>query len=141
MKKSILIVIALIMLNGCFYQPKLRPHPDNEEVWVCESPYAKLYWAGEDSYGEIEAGDKLHEVVFFTSAGPQMMVFDKAMIQESDSDMDFEYCLFRGHTTYGEETAIVKVQEDFKNIFNGDLPTLNFKRYDKEDYLKEKENE
>ena len=31
------------------------------------------------------------------------------------------------------------IEKDFKNIFNGELPTLKFKRYNKEEYLKNKE--
>ncbi len=140
MKKSIVaVVLFVILLNGCYYQPNLRPHPDNEEVWICNNPYSVLYWDDVGRYGKIIVDEKEYEVVFTTSAGPQMMVFDKDMVQESESDIDFEYCLFRGHTTYDEKTAIVRVEKDFKNIFNGDLPTLNFKRYNKEEYLKSKE--
>ena len=140
MKKSIVIVVVyMLLLNGCFYQPKLRPRIDNPEVWVCEEPYAILYWEKTDQNSKIIVGENVYEIVFTTTAGPQMMVYDKEGKSEEENYYNNNYLLFRGHTTYEKETAIVRVEKDFKNIFNGELPTLKFKRYDKEEYLKQKE--
>lgn len=140
MKKGIVaIIICVVLLNGCYYQPKLRPHTDNGEIWICDNPYSELYWDDIGQYGAIVIDGEEYEVLFTTSAGPQMLVFDKEMMREKESNIDFEYCLFRGHTTYRKGSAVVKVEEDFKNIFNGKLPTFNFKRYNKEEYLKNKE--
>lgn len=140
MKKTILILLLwLILLSGCFYQPKLRPRIDNPEVWICEEPYAILYWDEIDENSKIVVEENVYEIVFTTTAGPQMMVYDKEGKSEEENYYNNDYLLFRGHTTYEKETAIVRVEKDFKNIFNGELPTLKFKRYDKEEYLKEKE--
>lgn len=140
MKKSIaVLIICVIMLNGCFYQPELRPNPDVEEVWVCDSPYAELYWDDIGQHGKLIIDENVYEVVFSTTAGPQMMVYNKEGKNEEENSYNSEDLLFRGHTTYEEKTAIVRVEKDFKNIFNGELPTLKFKRYDKEEYLKNKE--
>ena len=89
--------------------------------------------------GKIVVEENVYEIVFRTTAGPQMMVYDKEGKSKDENYYNNDYLLFRGHTTYKEETAIVKVEEDFKNIFNGEKPTLEFKRYDKEEYLKNKE--
>lgn len=140
MKKSIVVlIICVIMLNGCFYQPELRPNPDVEEVWICDAPYAKLYWDNIGQHGKIIIDENIFDVVFETTAGPQLMVYDKEGKSEEENYYNNDYLLFRGHTTYQEEAAIVKVEKDFKNIFNGELPTLEFKRYNKEEYLKSKE--
>ena len=140
MKKTILaILLVMFLVNGCIYQRELRPRPDNEEVWICESPYAELYWGESEQCSKIIVGDIIHEVIFSTSSGPQLTVFEKGVEKEGKNTIDYDYCLFRGHTTYEEKTAIVRVEKDFKNIFNGELPTLKFKRYNKEEYLKEKE--
>ncbi len=140
MKRNLLaIVICVILLNGCYYQPKTRPKPDNNEIWICDNPYAELYWDDNGQYGKIVVSGEIYEVVFFTTAGPQMMVYTKEGKNEEENSLNNDYLLFRGHTTYGKETAIVTVEKDFKNIFNGEFPTLKFKRYSKEEYLKNKE--
>ena len=140
MKKTILILLFwLIFLSGCYYQPDLRPRLDSPEIWVCEEPYVILYWDKIDENSKIVVEENVYEIVFRTTAGPQLMVYDKEGKSEEENYYNNEYLLFRGHTTYEEKTAIVRVEKDFKNIFNGELPTLEFKRYDKEEYLKEKE--
>ena len=140
MKKTILILLCLVLLlSGCFYQPELRPRLECPEIWVCEEPYTILDWDKTDENSKIVVGENVYEIVFRTTAGPQLMVYDKEGKSEEENYYNNEYLLFRGHTTYEEKTAIVRVEKDFKNIFNGELPTLEFKRYDKEEYLKEKE--
>ena len=140
MKKTILtLLFLLVFLNGCFYQPKLRPRLDSPEVWVCEEPHVELYWGKTKQNSKIIIDENVYEIVFRTTAGPQMMVYYKEGKSEEENYYDSAYLLFRGHTTYKEESAIVQVEEDFKDIFNGEKPTLEFKRYDKEEYLKNKE--
>ena len=135
MRKTILIALCMVLfLSGCVYQPEIRPRLDSPEIWVCEEPYAELYWekTGQDS--KIIVDENVYEIDFRTTAGPQMMVYAKEGVNENFYNSD--YLLFRGHTTYEKETAVVKVEKDFKNIFNGELPTLKFKRYSKEEYFK-----
>lgn len=140
MKKSIVvIVVCVLLLNGCFYQPELRPRLDSPEVWVCEEPYAELYWDEIGQNSKMIVAENVYEIVFTTTAGPQMMVYDKEGKSEEENSFNNDYLLFRGHTTYEEKTAIVRVEKDFKNIFSGELPTLKFKRYNKEEYLKNEE--
>ena len=138
-KSALVVIICVIMLNGCFYQPELRPRLDDAEVWVCESPYAELYWDENGQNGKIMFGENIYEIVFSTTAGPQIMVYDKEGKNEEENSFNNDHLLFRGHTTYKKETAIVSVEKDFKNIFSGELPTLEFVRYSKEEYLKNKE--
>ena len=128
-----------LLLSGCYYQPDLRPRFDCPEVWVCEEPSTVLDWDKTDENSKIVVRENVYEIVFTTTAGPQMMVYDKEGKSKEENYYNNDYLLFRGHTTYEQETAIVKVEKDFKNIFNGELPTLKFKRYSKEEYLKNKE--
>ena len=54
----------------------------------------------------------------------------------------FLICLsLKDNPTKKEKYTRIEVNPslNFKNIFNGELPTLKFKRYDREEYLKEKE--
>ena len=140
MKKTIIILLcSVLLLNGCYYQPDLRSRLECPEVWVCEEPYTILDWDKTDENSKMVVEGNVYEIVFTTTAGPQMMVYDREGKSEEENYYNIDYLLFRGHTTYEEKTAIVRVEKDFKNIFNGELPTLEFKRYDKEEYLKEKE--
>lgn len=140
MKKTILALLLLACLvSGCIYQRELRPIRDVEEVWICDDPYAELYWDNIGQHGKIIIDENIYDVVFTTTTGPQIMVYNKEGKNEKENSYNNDYLLFRGHTTYQEEAAIVKVEKDFKNIFNGELPTLEFKRYNKEEYLKDKE--
>ena len=132
MKKTIFVILWLaLILSGCYYQPDLRPRLDCPEVWVCEEPYTILDWDKTDENSKIVVGESVYEIVFTTTAGPQIIVYDKEGKSEEENYYNSDYLLFRGHTTYKKETAVVKIEEDFKNIFNGELPTLEFKRYKK----------
>ena len=137
MKKTILsILLVMFFINGCIYQRELRPRLDNKEIWICENPYVELHWGESEQCSKVIVGDISYEVVFSTTSGTQLSVFEKEMEKEEKNFIDYDYCLFRGHTTYEEKNATVRVEKDFKNIFNGELPTLKFKRYNKEEYLK-----
>ncbi len=52
-KSTVALIVCAILLSGCYYQPKSRPHPDNDEIWICESPYSELYWDDIGRYGII----------------------------------------------------------------------------------------
>ena len=94
MKKTILILLLwLILLSGCFYQPKLRPRIDNPEVWICEEPYAILYWDEIDENSKIVVEENVYEIVFTTTAGPQMMVYDKEGKSEEENYYNNDYLL------------------------------------------------
>jgi len=68
MKKVILLVLFLVIfLNGCYYQPELRPKPNSPEIWICEEPYAELYWTDDGDSGKIVACGKVYDVAFIES--------------------------------------------------------------------------
>lgn len=141
MKKAVLtILLVMFFVNGCIYQREFRPRPDDEELWKCESHYMELYWGKSEQCSKIILGEKVYEVVFSATTGSQLAVFEKEMEREGKNTIDYDYCLFRGHTTYRKGSATVKVEKDYKNVFNGELPTLEFKRYKKEEYFKSKED-
>lgn len=143
MKKIVFVMLfSILALAGCVYQADLRPKPNETDVWICKEPYMEFYWSEESGNSGIIIIDEAEQSIFHESDyGATIWVYTPEAKDMRNLDEQKEFCLFRGHADYGKEKLIIKVQEDFKNIFNGELPTLNFKRYDKEDYLKEKENE
>ena len=95
MKKTILILLCLVLLlSGCFYQPELRPRLECPEIWVCEEPYTILDWDKTDENSRIVVGENVYEIVFRTTAGPQMMVYDREGKSEKENYYNNDYLLF-----------------------------------------------
>ncbi|MBR1969187.1 MAG: hypothetical protein IKA17_02405 [Clostridia bacterium] len=141
MKKIILILLYLVLvLCGCVYQAELRPEYNDTDVWVCESPYIELYWSSTiGNAGKITI-NKIEENIYHESNyGPLIKIYTSEAKNTNDIQEQKEFSVFKGHVNYGEDRLTIEVQEDYKNIFNGEKPTLEFKRYDKQEYLKNKE--
>ena len=141
MKKIILILLYLVLvLCGCVYQAELRPEYNDTDVWVCESPYIELYWSSTiGNAGKITI-NKIEENIYHESNyGPLIKIYTSEAKNTNDIQEQKEFSVFKGHVNYGKDRLTIEVQEDYKNIFNGEKPTLEFKRYDKQEYLKNKE--
>ncbi len=141
MKKFVLIVICLtLILSGCVYQSELRPEYNDTDVWVCEKPYAELYWSKSQGHtGIISYNDAQYNITHEETYGPLIWVYTTEATPFRNTDVPEEYWIFKGHANYGKDSLSIEIHADYKNIFNGELPTLNFKRYNKEEYLKNKE--
>ena len=50
-----------------------------------------------------------------------------------------DYILFRGKVNYGGDRMTLTVEEDIKNVFDGELPVMELVKYDIEEYFKDKE--
>ena len=141
MNRIILILLCLVLLlNGCVYQAELRPEYNDTDMWICEKPYIELCWSKSDGHtGVISYADTQYDIIHEEDYGPLIWIYTTEATPFRNKDVPEEYWVFKGHVDYGKEKFEIEVQQDFKNIFNGELPTLEFKRYDKEEYLKEKE--
>ncbi len=136
MKKCLVVVsICIVIFSGCFYQADLRPFYNNEDIWVCDTPYAEFYWDDDGEYGMITVEKNVYQVILFTTAGPQIFIFDREMKSEGENIINYDYCLFRGYTTYGKKSFTIEVEEDYKNIFGGEKPVMKFVKYNKEKYF------
>lgn len=141
MKKTILILLFLIwLLSGCVYQAELRPEYNDTDVWICENPYTELYWSkSQGNIGVFYYADTQYNITHEETSGPLIWIYTAEAKDMRNLDEQKEYKLFKGRADYEEKNLTIEIQEDFKNIFNGELPTLEFKRYNKEEYLKDKE--
>jgi len=142
MKRNILILLSLIfILNGCLYQAELRPEYNDTDVWICEKPYIELYWskshwnAGVISYDGIQ-----YDITHEENYGSLILIYTAEAKGMRDLDKQQEFLVFKGHADYGKDSLSIEVEKDYKNVFNGELPTLEFKRYKKEEYFKSKED-
>ena len=141
MKKVVLIVLCLVLfLSACVYQGELRPEYNDKDVWICEEPYIELSWSKSDGHtGVISYDDIQYDIIHEETYGPLIWIYTAEAKPIINTDIPEKFWVLKGHVNYGKDKLEIEVQEDFKNIFNGELPTLEFKRYDKEEYLKEKE--
>ena len=142
MKKiSLIVLLLLFLVSGCVYQADLRPEYNDKDVWVCEKPYIELCWSKTNgTIGKIIVADDDEETLFHeANYGPLIKIYTSEAKDIEDLQEQKNFLLFKGRISYGKEKLEIEVQEDFKNIFNGDKPTLKFKRYDKEEYFKDKE--
>ena len=141
MNKTMLTLLCLVLiLSGCVYQAELRPEYNDTDVWVCEKPYIELYWSSTIGNAGKIIIDEIEESIYHESNyGPLIKIYTSEAKNTNDLQAQKEFIVFKGRVDYGKDNLTIEVQEDFKNIFNGEKPTLEFKRYDKEEYLKNKE--
>ena len=132
MKKAIIsvLVLTVVILSGCTYMADERPNRSDKEVWICEEPYyAELYW-GETKYnGKFCIGDKEYDIKHKQNHGSYIWIFENVENLKTNSGEAFEYCLFLGKVVYGTEKMTITVTEDYKNVFGGELPVMEFVKY------------
>jgi len=87
----------------------------------------------------ISYDDTQYDIIHEEGYGPIIWIYTDEAAPFINKDVPEEYWVFKGHVNYDKDNLEIEVQQDFKNIFNGELPTLEFKRYDKEKLLKSKE--
>jgi len=141
MKKIVfLILVCIFTLTGCTYQGDKRPDAIDSEVWICEKPYCELYWGGEKAYtGKLCIDETEYNIIHFEDHGPYIYIHEYV---EDFYSLFFEeqmkYCLFRGDVNYGKEKMTITVDVDYKNIFGGENPTMEFIKYNIDEYFNEK---
>lgn len=138
MKKVILIVtVILLIVTGCTYQAENRPKPDENQIWVCKEPYCEMYWLNGSCGGKLIVNDVEYCVKYSADYGNGFRIYEKY----DDSDIFYtdeyeKYCLIRGKVqSYDNGRFTMKVKYDYKNLFDGEKPTMTFVRYSKRRYL------
>lgn len=140
MKKIVfLILVCILTLTGCTYQGDKRPDYNDTEVWICEDPYFEIYWKStEGNVGKLCIGDNEYNIVHEEDHGPYMFVREYVENFHSLSfEEQLELYLFRGDVNYGKEKMTITVDVDYKNVFNGKKPTMEFIKYNIDEYFKE----
>ncbi len=140
MKKIVFLVFACVILfTGCIYQAEYRPIDNDSEVWICEEPYAEIYWGDKGEYrGKICIGETEHNIIHREDYGAGMWVYE--YIDDFSSlylDDRWEYCLFYADVNYSGDSFTITVEEDYKNLFDGTYPTLHFTKHNIIDYFKD----
>ena len=139
-KLAFVMIVSMLLLAGCVYQSDLRPKPRETDVWICEEPYMELYWSKENGNSGRIILDEVEQSIFHEADyGATIWVYTPEAKDVKTLEEQKEFCIFKGRADYGKQKFTIEVQEDFKNTFGGELPTLNFKRYNKEEYFKNKE--
>ena len=143
-KKILTAILSAVFLSGCMYQADRRPTLSNDEVWICEEPYAEFYWEkGTDVLtGKIIVNNKEYNMFHRENSGPYLWVYSMEGKEEAyDVSNAKEYLLFRSRANYNYDTFTLQVEEDRANMFDGELPLLKFKCYKKSEYFKDKQGD
>ena len=140
MKKIAFIILVFIFtLTGCTYQAYERPDLNDNEVWICEDPYFELYWGNEKGFtGKLCIDEIEYNIRHVEDHGSYMFIYE--YVEDFHSlffEEQMEFCLFRGDVNYGKEKMTITVDVDYKNIFDGKKPTMEFIKYNIDEYFKE----
>ena len=124
--KRILILILIITLfqTACTYQVNERPKLNDNEIWICEEPYLELYWTETKYGGKLVVGEKEYNIVHTQDAGPSIYFYEDNKNLDLRYDSKRQYRLFRGKADYGKRKMTITVDIDYKNIFDGEMPTF-----------------
>lgn len=119
------MLLCFVLLCGCDVYAGKRPEANPNERWVCEDPQMYFTWTDDVGchWGEItiDGITTKVEVLFDYGSGVIIIQFGATIIS-SDTK------LFQGDCKFGKDELVVTVEEDYANLFNGDLPSFVFKR-------------
>lgn len=129
------ILFSLSFLFGCVADDELRPAFNENEIWVCEEPYAYFSYDSEsDSFlGKLSCNDLQYDFFEYENTGSYMAFFkpeaivDNVIYREGNT-------LLSGSVEYFEGYFVLTVKKDPENLFNGELPVMEFVRYSSEDF-------
>ena len=138
MKKIlILMMLCIFLLTGCIYQGEFRPEPDAGFIWVCEEPYAEFecFSKSMDS-GKLIYDDVEYSIYYGDSPGSSIYIYSEEILQHPETLDTDEHAILYVKANYHSNGFTLTIIEDIKNIFDGKVTEMEFKKYTKEDYLK-----
>lgn len=139
MTKKLLICLSVLLsvffLFGCVADNELRPAFNENEIWVCEEPYAYFSYDSEsDSFlGKLNFNDFQYDFFEYENTGHYMAFFkpeaiiDNVIYPEGNT-------LLSGSVEYFEGYFVLTVKKDPEDLFNGELPVMEFVRYSLEEF-------
>ena len=143
MKKIVFLILVCIFistLTGCTYQGDKRPKRNETEVWICEDPYFELYWSYEKGcVGKLCIDENEYNIIHVADHGASIYIYE--YVEDFHSlffEEQLEFSLFSGKANYGKEKITITVDMDYKNIFGGENPTMEFIKYNIDEYFNEK---
>lgn len=140
-KVTLIVLICLLTLTGCrVYQADKRPELSNTEVWICEQPYLELYWTPDSMHGKLIIDEMEYSVVHTADYGAGIWIYEnvEGFKNAEFSEEKMNYCLFECRADYGKEKITLQIARDFKDIFKGKFPKLELKKYNIDEYFKNK---
>ena len=137
---SLMLILAVTLLSGCFARQELRPQRNSDEVWVCkEIDNTYFYWDEDKEYFLGILTYKEKRVDFLLGSGTGLGVsFIGYDATESGGIKKEEDYFIHGFADYQENLMPIEITEDKLNIFNGEIDTLTFEPMDKDEYFGDK---
>ncbi len=125
------IIILSLFLCSCIADDEVRPGIDPNEVWVCEYPFAYFKFDEEmlDSPGKLIYNGAEYD--FFESSGSSLALkFMKPEAYKGDDVFAYpEFTYLHGFADYKEGYFTYAIENDYDNIFNGEVTEMLFTRY------------
>jgi len=147
MKKFLLVntllILVLLLACGCNRgNPKYLPgenEGDSHFIWLCQEPFGFFFLPDDDEgyygflKGRIEKDGELR--CFYSAFNP--VDGRTYFLEEEDIDELFYHESFSGHAYYSKNDFSMYIKYDPINFFDGELPTLQFDKMTKEDFLEQ----
>ena len=138
---ALMLILAVILLTGCFARQELRPQRNSDEVWVCkEIDNTYFYWDKEKEcfLGTLTYNEEEFEFVLACGSGLDVNFVNFDILEKNK--IKTKHSFIYGFADYQENLMPIEITEDKLNIFNGEIDTLTFVPMDKDEYFESKEN-
>ena len=125
------IIILSIFLCSCIADDDVRPGIDPNEVWVCEYPFAYFKFDEEtmDFPGKLIYNDKEYDFFESASTGTEVEFFKPEAYKGDDVFAYPEFTYLHGFADYQEGYFIYSIENDYDNIFGGEITEMLFTKY------------
>lgn len=125
------IIILSLFLCSCEAHSDVRPGIDPNEVWVCEYPFAYFKFDEEmlDMPGKLIYNDKEYDFFEFSNNGIMINFMKSEAYKEDGIYLDAEFTYLHGFADYQEGYFVYSIENDYDNIFNGEITEMLFTKY------------
>ncbi len=137
-KLSILFLMIVVLFSGCdfLFETGERPHANTDEIWVCKKPYIYLSWNEEVcSLTGIAENEEIRIELSMLEAISSHVGFEKLEDARPPNEEHRTNYIFTGEADYEGDHFFVEITNDNIGFFGGELPTLRFDCYKKEEYI------
>ena len=136
MKRKIVVGIILVfllnlILVSCDPYSDVRPDFDPEVVWVCEQPFAYFKYDEEldDFPGKLIYNDTEYDFFELEAVGSPLRFMKPEAYKENSVSLGSKFTYLHGFADYKEGYFTYEIENDYDNIFNGEVTEMLFTKY------------
>lgn len=132
----LLVLICIsFSLSACISDADIRPQFDPNYVWVCEDPFSYFIYGdvNRDAPGILVYAENEYYYFMVDGTGPSID-FALPSAFSADGYTPKGNLLLYGIADYEEGYFVYTIEEDYLNIFGGEVKTMTFVRMSKEEF-------